>query len=108
RPCPAIPLRRLASVQLSTVFQYVEHMPQIEQAGDATGAVLSDVLESFRSLGLHAHWRDSDAAPDGFRSGTLTLSDGNTSRDFPAVLTATLGTADIALLPHDETTVLLT
>ena len=83
-------------------------MPQIEQAGDATGAVLSDVLESFRSLGLHAHWRDSDAAPDGFRSGTLTLSDGKTSRDFPAVLTATLGTADIALLPHDETTVLLT
>lgn len=70
--------------------------------------MLIDVLDGFHGLDLHAHWRDSFVPQDGFRSGTLTLGHGNTSRDFPAVFTATVGPADIALLPHDETTVLLT
>lgn len=83
-------------------------MPSIERVRDAASAVIADVLDQLRSLGLHASWRGAPGPTDGYRAGTLTLVDDTASHDFPAVASATLSTPSLALLPHDASTVLLT
>jgi hypothetical protein len=83
-------------------------MPSIEHSRDAVTAVIGDALGHLRGLGLRAEWQDAPDPVDGYRAGTLSLDDGTAARDFPAVATAKLSTASIALLPHDSTTILLT
>jgi hypothetical protein len=83
-------------------------MPSIERMRDAVTAVIDDVRDHLRGLGLRAEWQDAPDPADGYRSGTLSLDDGTSARSFQAVATAKLSTASIALLPHDSTTVLLT
>lgn len=70
--------------------------------------MLIDVVDHLSDLGLRVDWQDTDSPRDGFRAGMLTLTDRNAPHVFSAVATATLSTAGIALLPHDEATILLT
>lgn len=83
-------------------------MPSIEHARNAVTALIGDALGHLRGLGLRAEWQDTPDPADGYRTGTLSLDDGTSAREFPAVATAKLSTASIALLPHDSTTILLT
>ena len=89
------------------MFKYHEHMPIIEHEIRATPEFIDRAVDALAEAGLRADWsaRPSDlgrAVP-----GTLTVDDGHVKHEFPALAVASASAGDVALLPHDERTILL-
>lgn len=89
------------------MFKYYEHMSIIEHRVRPTPAFVSRAVDALAEVGLRAVWsaRPSDlgrAVP-----GTLTVDDGHVKHEFPTLAVASASAGDVALLPHDERTILL-
>lgn len=83
-------------------------MESIEHAEDAAGVVIKDALRHLADLGTRPAWRHGARLEGSIRTGTLVLDTGTGMHEFPAVASATVSSAGLTLLPHDEMTVLLT
>ncbi|MGP9845907.1 hypothetical protein [Brachybacterium sp. 107] len=79
-----------------------------EHVEGATAAVINSVLEHLYELGVQPGWRHGMSLEGRLSSGILTVDAGAGVHEFPAVGTAIVSPAELTLLPHDETTILLT
>lgn len=83
-------------------------MGSIEHPKGAAGTVIQNVLHHLSDLGIKPDWQHGENLEGSICTGTLLLDDGTGVHEFPAVATATVSPAELALLPHDKQTVLLT
>lgn len=89
-------------------FIYLEHMIDVEHELSSVDRLAEDVLPRLRGHGLEATWTPTEALGDHARSGTVDILTGQVRRRLPAVASLTANSADLALLPHDGSTVLIT
>lgn len=71
-------------------------------------AFITRALEALAGVGLRADWSALTSDLGRAASGTLIVDDGHSTHEFPAIAQASASAADIALLPHDEQTILIT
>src|SRR5699024_4081772 len=71
-------------------------------------AFITRALEALAGVGLRADWSALTSDLGRAASGTLIVDDGHSTHEFPAIAHASARAADIALLPHDEQTILIT
>lgn len=83
-------------------------MALIEHLGGAMRDLVDKTLARLADLGVRADWTDLDTIHGRAVSGILTISTGDLRTELPAVASPATTPADLALLPHDERTVLLT
>lgn len=83
-------------------------MNVFEHPVGATHRIIGQTLEQLEELGVRADWSDRGSEYGRAISGLLTITAGSSRHEFPAVASPKTEPADLALLPHDEQTVLLT
>lgn len=88
------------------MFQYLEHMRNVEHA--EVGAVVDAVLARLAEVDVSARWKLRETISSRFASGALLLQADAQGLEIPAIAGPTVSTTDLALLPHGPRTVLLT
>lgn len=81
-------------------------MSTIEQTSGLIQPVIDSALARLVELGLHATW-EPDGDEGQHLTGIICIGHGNTRLSLPAVATASVTPGTLALLPHDDRTVLV-
>jgi hypothetical protein len=90
------------------MFKYCEHMAIVEHRILDVPAFVERAVDRLAEAGLPADWAPTGG--DGGRTvfGTVTVAPGGNAMEFSAVACTKVTAADLALLPHDARTVLIT
>lgn len=83
-------------------------MARIEHRDRASDDTVSRALQRLEEAGVDAGWEQGEPLSGRAATGTLLIGSGEGSREFPAVVTPTINSADLTLIPHDRHTVLIT
>ncbi|ASK66171.1 hypothetical protein CFK39_10510 [Brachybacterium avium] len=83
-------------------------MQMIEHPGGGAQAVITSALEHLTAAGIRVEWRHETTLEGTISTGALLLDTGTTQYEFRAVASATVSSAGLTFLPHDEQTILLT
>lgn len=89
------------------MFKYPEHMSRIEHQPRPTPAFIERAVSHLVEFGLNASWTSHVDEHERVISGVLEIGNGQARHEFPAVASPTSTRTDVALLPHDRNTILI-
>ncbi|SDS00524.1 hypothetical protein SAMN04489751_1003 [Brevibacterium sandarakinum] len=90
------------------MFKYSEHMSKSEHSAYRTPEFVERAISHLGELGAHAEWKSRSEEYGHAVSGTLLIGADGKRHEFQALASATVTKADVAMLPHDRKTVLIT
>lgn len=97
----------VAGVQLLSMFKYSEHMRKVEHSAHRTPEFVQRAISHLGKLGAHAEWTSHAEEYGRAVSGTLVISTDGRRREFRALASTAVAKADLAMLPHDRNTILI-
>lgn len=89
------------------MFKYSEHMSKIERSAGPTPEFIERAVGHLVELGTHAEWTSQAEEYERTVSGTLVISAEGRRHKLPALASAKATRADVAMLPHDRNTILI-
>ncbi|SMX78903.1 hypothetical protein BANT918_01087 [Brevibacterium antiquum CNRZ 918] len=89
------------------MFNYSEHMRKLEHSDHRTPEFVGRAISHLGELGAHAEWTSHSDEDGRAVSGTLVISAEGRRHEFQALASTTVTKADVAMLPHDRKTILI-